>query len=86
MLAAQVTNSDVQLPYRFPICPETHLSCEEACTAEADDVPIVQATQAGQDAQVWHDCDDCNKRQPMGFNEVKECCKGHTNLNSKFPP
>ena len=53
MLAAQVTNSDVQLPYRFPICPETHLSCEEACVEEADDVTIVQATQAGQDAQVW---------------------------------
>ena len=31
MLTAHRFNSDVQLPYRFPIIPETH-SCTENCT------------------------------------------------------
>ena len=33
-----------------------------------------------QDAQARHACDYCTKRQPMAFNEVKECCKGHSTL------
>ena len=33
-----------------------------------------------QDAQAGYACDYCTKRQPMAFNEVKECCKGHMTL------
>ena len=38
---------------------------------------IVEGAQAAQDAQAGYACDYCTKRQPMAFNEVKECCKGH---------
>ena len=64
MLAAQGCNSDVQLPYRFPVCPATH-DCEEECTHDLDDNAIVEATQLAQDAQAGYACYDCNKRQPM---------------------
>ena len=33
-----------------------------------------------QDAQAGHACYYCTKRQRMAFNEVKECCKGHSTL------
>ena len=36
--------------------------------------------QMAQDAQAGYACDYCTKRQPMAFNEVKECCKGHSTL------
>ena len=84
MLAVQTCNSDVQLPYRFPICSETHsLACEEECVEGADDIVIVRAAQVAQDAQAGYACDYCNKRQPMAFNEIKECCKGLQDLSSR---
>jgi len=75
-------NSDVQLPYRFPITAETHNDslCGEACVGSVDPNVILQAAQTSQDAQAGYACDYCNKRQPMAFNEVKECCKGHDGL------
>ena len=45
---------------------------------------IIQAAQCAQDAQAGYACDYCNKRQPMAFNEVKECCKGHQDLSGKL--
>ena len=45
---------------------------------------MVQAAQCSQDAQAGYACDYCNKRQPMAFNAVKECCKGHVNLGGKL--
>ena len=33
-----------------------------------------------QDAQAGYACDYCTERQPMAFNEVKECFKGHSTL------
>ena len=83
MLVAHRFNSDVQLPYRFPISEETHCCTDESCTINADENGIIQAAQASQDAQAGYACDYCNKRQPMAFNEVKECCKGHVDLTSK---
>ena len=44
MLAAQGFNSDVQLPYRLPVCKETH-DCEEDCVGLVDESVIVQAAQ-----------------------------------------
>ena len=86
MLAAQVNNSDVQLPYRFPITPETHNDdiCKENCCDNRDDATIVQAAQMSQDAQAGYARDYCNKRQPMAYNEVKECCKGHEDLSEQI--
>ena len=82
MLAVQQFNSDVQIPYRLPICEETHAACcDNACWQVKDTQTMVQACQAGQDAQAGYACDYCAKRQPMAFNEIKECCKGHQSLN-----
>ena len=51
MLAAhQSGNSDVQLPYRFPVCTATH-ACEQNCLDLADENAIVEAAQVAQDAQ-----------------------------------
>ena len=82
MLVLHRCNSDVQLPYRFPITAETHddTLCGEACVSSVDPDVILQAAQTSQDAQAGYACDYCNKRQPMAFNEVKECCKGHDGL------
>ena len=82
MLAAHRFNGDVQLPYRLPICAETH-DCEEDCVEQVEESVIVEAAQVAQDAQAGYACDYCNKRQPMAFNEVKECCKGHRDLKER---
>ena len=51
MLAAhQSANSGVQLPYRFPVCTETH-ACEQNCVDLADGNTIVEGAQVAQDAQ-----------------------------------
>lgn len=82
MLACHRCNSDVQLPYRFPIIPETHFCDDDTCLRNNDKV-IVQIAQAAQDAQAGYACDYCTKRQPCAFNEVKECCKGHKDLSQR---
>ena len=85
MLAVQHCNSDVQLPYRLPICQETHSeACELKCWLECNETTIIEGCQCGQDAQAGYACDYCSKRQPMAFNEVKECCKGHAELSLKL--
>ena len=69
MLAAQRCNSDVQLPYRFPICTETHC-CDDPSCLQQNDKKIIEAAQQAQDSQAGYACDYCTKRQPMAFNEV----------------
>ena len=85
MLAFQRDNSDVQLPYRFPMTADTHDDslCSESCLANVDQHVILNAAQTNQDAQAGYACDYCSKRQPMAFNEVKECCKGHDDLTTE---
>ena len=75
MLAAHRFNSDVQVPYRLPICEAT-ISCEGKCLASVDEEEMILASQLAQDAQAGYACDYCNKRQPMAFSECKECLKG----------
>ena len=75
MLAAHRFNSDVQLPYRLPICEAT-TTCDKVCLESVDEDDMILASQLAQDAQAGYACDYCNKRQPMAFNEVKECLKG----------
>ena len=79
MLAAQRCNSYVQLPYCFPSIKESHFCRHCKCMLNKDTV-MVEAMQMAQDAQAGYACDYCTKRQPMAFNEVKECCKGHITL------
>ena len=70
MLACHRCNSDVQLPYRFPIISETHGCDDEACL-QHNEKAIIHAAQVAQYAQAGHACDYCTKRQPCAFNEVK---------------
>ena len=79
MLAAQRCNSDVQLPYRFPITENTHF-CDDPTCLEYSKKVMIEATQIAQDAQSGYACDYCTKRQPMAFNECMECVKGHRQL------
>ena len=81
MLAAQRCNSDVQLPYRFPITSETHF-CDDPTCLEYSKKLMIEATQIAQYAQAGYACDYCTKRQPMAFNECMECVKGHRQLAS----
>ena len=41
---------------------------------------MIEATQIAQHAPAGYAGDYCTKRQPMAFNECKECCKGHRQL------
>ena len=79
LMVASGDNSDVQLPYRLPLCAETH-TCPEQCLNELEEELVVTAAQVAQDAQAGYACDYCNKRQPVACNEVKEWCKGHAAL------
>ena len=83
MLAAHRFNSDVQLPYRFPVTQEIH-ACEGDCCDNVNEEAIVNAAQVCQDAQAGYACDYCNKNHPVACNEVKECCKGHKDLAEKL--
>ena len=56
MLTGQRCNSDVQLPYRFPIIPETHRCDSPACLQYSEKM-MVEATQIAQDAQAGYACD-----------------------------
>ena len=76
-------NSDVQLPYRFPICAATHVSdeyCTQRCWMSVNSEAIIEAAQIAQDAQAGYACDYQNKRGPRAFHEIKECRKGHHQL------
>ena len=83
MLAGQRCNSDVQIPYRFPIVSSTHTCEDNKCLAYSEKA-MIEMIQMAQDAQAGYACDYCTKRQPMAFNEVKECCKGHQKLGEKY--
>ena len=82
LMAVSGDNSDVQLPYRLPLCAETH-ACSEQCIDELQEDLVVTAAQVAQDAQAGYACDYCNKRQPVACNEVKEWCKGHSSLSQQ---
>ena len=67
------------------ICPDAPGLWHVArCWEAHDERTIVEACQCSQDAQAGYACDYCSKRQPMAFNEIKECCKGHAALNQKL--
>ena len=70
MSACRRCNSDVELPYRFPIIPESH-SCDDETCLHNDDKALVHAAQSAQYEQAGYSCDYSTKRQPCAFNEVK---------------
>ena len=63
MLTCRRCNSDVQLPYRFPIVPETHC-CDDVTCLQQDHKHLIRAARTAQDAQAGYACAYCTKRQP----------------------
>ena len=63
----------------FQIIKESHCCCRCKCLVNKDQV-MSEEMQMAQDAQAGHAYDYCTKREPMAFNDVKECCKGHSAL------
>ncbi|CAE7251314.1 pfh1 [Symbiodinium natans] len=74
MLAALRCNSDVQVPYRFPITQQFHdpACCDENCTSEDNIWEIMRQAQINQSAQAGYACDYQCKRLPIAINEVHE--------------
>ena len=81
-LAAQRCNSDVQLPYRFPITPATHdgSQCPDACHNTMPIQALIREAQINQAAQVGYTTDYQNKRLSVATNECKEWAKAQKNL------
>ena len=86
MAAETQTNGDVQVPYRFPITPETHDNekCKKECWKLNDTKTMAETMQAAQCAQIGYTCDYCCKRAARSCNEVKECMKGHRKLHRQI--
>ena len=82
MLAGIRCNSDVQLPFRFPLSPHTH--CCDLCGHECEvKVPIWQLAhdaQRTQCAQCGYACDYMNKRGHLAVNEVNTWMQGQQKL------
>ena len=62
---------------------EPHVCRHCKCILNSDKV-MVEAMQMAQDAQAGYAFDYCTKRRTLAFNEVKECCKGHSTLAETF--
>ena len=80
LLSGLRCNSDVQLPYRFPILPATHhKECPGECGMNTlkDLVRDAQVTQA---AQAGYAADYQNKRLPIAVHEAKEMLKAQSDL------
>ena len=82
LLAGLRCNSDVQLPYRFPITADTH--CHHLCNDKCDEkLPVwqlVREAQTNQAAQAGYACDYQNKRVQIANQETKEWMKGQQHL------
>ena len=75
------SNSDVQLPYRFPLTTATHhKSCTHNCTELETKKHTVRAAQRSQNAQAGYAADYQCKRCARSFNEIKEFMKGHRSI------
>ena len=66
MLATQRCNSDVQIPYRFPIDECWHCCSREACLGKSDRY-IIESAQVAQDAQTGYAFDYCTKKTTYGI-------------------
>ena len=82
LLATLRCNGDVQLPFRFPITPETHDCelCQEKCDQELPLWKLIQEAQINQAAQAGYACDYQNKRVQIANHETKEWMRGQQHL------
>ena len=63
-------NSDVQLPYRMPICAQTHAKdlCDNPnCVDAVNEDEIIDSCQNAQNAQAGYACDYTAKKSGHGF-------------------
>eukprot|EP00971_Amphidinium_carterae_P286300 5684601-Amphidinium_carterae.1 len=86
LLAALRCNSDVQVPYRFPITDVTHnsLHCPDtdACLEPGLSVrDVAREAQRNQAAQAGYACDYQNKRLPIAVHEIKEWQKARKQMS-----
>ena len=72
-------NSDLQIPYRFPVTETTRdrCVCEERCWETDRPIDMVLAAQRAQNAAAGYAADYQCKRCAPSFNEVREIKKGH---------
>ena len=81
LLAALRCNSDVQVPYRFPITAGLHApQCTEECDKKVPIYTLIKEAQITQAAQAGYQCDYQNKRLPLCIHECKEWEKGQRKL------
>ena len=73
LLAALRCNSDVQIPFRFPITSVTHQDecCDQKCHQRARLADMIKEAQTNQAAQAGYACDYQNKRLPIAVHEIK---------------
>ena len=83
LLAGLRCNSDVQLPYRFPITDVTHCHrlCPDQCDQKMPLWQLVREAQTNQAAQAGYACDYQNKRVQIANQETKEWMKGQQLLS-----
>jgi len=84
MSVALPYNSDVQLPYRLPICASTQATqfCANNCIDFVNHNESIEAAQYAQDAQIGYSCDYQSKRSARSCNETKEYVKGHKDIHT----
>ena len=81
LLSGLRCNSDVQLPYRFPILPATHhKECTGECCQNIRPKDLVRDAQVTQAAQAGYAADYQNKRLPIAMHEAKEMLKAQNDL------
>ena len=79
-------NSDVQVPYRFPITMQTHKAsvCPLECHKVVKIWDVVHAAQRAQNAQAGYACDYLIKRNVRAFFELQEFMKGHRAMSGNL--
>ena len=85
LLAGLRCNSDVQVPYRFPIASSLHSKlCSEDCVEHHDEEELIWSAQVRQNAQAGYACDYQNKRLPIAVHEITEWQKGQRQLANEM--
>ena len=82
LLASLRCNSDVQVPFRFPITSYTHRGdiCGHDCDKKVPIWSLANTAQRTQANQAGYGCDYMNKRNPIAVNEVKAWTAGQQHL------
>jgi hypothetical protein len=83
LLANLHCNSDVLVPYRLPLMPETHSKemCDiEGCIETQSQADIMFALEQSQRDQIGYITDYVTKRQPIAINEIDRFVRGHRQL------